>query len=202
MLPSGFPAHIPPPSFDPCWPGFRFIRRRRSDSVSSLPASRASPVSADEKSSCFWMFCRLSFLRFVTYLPLLLVRAFVPVPGSAYLLLRLSASECLTSLADVRPTMPSADFCPAVRSPRDTSVPTHSRSPEVSSAAFRAQSPDLRFACLMDMDFAVSCPLVPRSRLISGFCSSTRAFAPRFLQTPPRGGSPCASLILHLHQVG
>src|SRR5437870_3299984 len=70
------------------------------------------------------------------------------------------------------PTMPSADFChPA-------------RSPEVSSAAFRAQSPDLRSACLMDMDFAVPCLLVPRSRLLSGFCSSTRAFAPRFLQTP------------------
>ena len=95
-----------------------------------------------------------------------------PVSGSAYPLLRLSALECLTSLADVRPTMPSADFCLPVRSP------------EVSSAAFRAQSPDLRSACLMDMDFAVPCLLVPRSRLLSGFCSSTRTFAPRFLQTP------------------
>ena len=95
-----------------------------------------------------------------------------PVSGLAYPLLRLSALECLTSLADVRPTMPSADFC----------LPA--RSPEVSSAAFHAQSPDLRSACLMDMDFAVPCLLVPRSRLLSGFCSSTRTFAPRFLQTP------------------
>src|SRR5215468_935401 len=79
---------------------------------------------------------------------------------------------------------------------------TQDRPPEVSSAAFRAQSPDLRFACLMDMDFAVSGLLVPCSRLISGFCPSTRAFALRFLWTPPRGDSPCASLILHLHQVG
>src|SRR3972149_312589 len=79
---------------------------------------------------------------------------------------------------------------------------TQNRSPEVSSAAFRAQSPDLRSACLMDMDFAVSRPLVPRSRLVPGSCPSTRAFAPRFLQTPPRGDSPCALLILHLHQVG
>src|SRR5712671_5317033 len=39
------------------------------------------------------------------------------VPGSAYLLLRLSALECLTSFADAWPTMPSADFCPAVRRP-------------------------------------------------------------------------------------
>src|SRR5436190_11143331 len=43
----------------------------------------------------------------------------------------------------------------------------------------------------MDMDFAVSGPLVRRSRLVSGSCPSTRTFALRFLQTPPRGGSPC-----------
>src|ERR1700694_2692784 len=43
----------------------------------------------------------------------------------------------------------------------------------------------------MDMDFAVSCPLVRRWRLISGFCPSTRTFDPCFFQTPPRGGSPC-----------
>src|SRR5262249_21217306 len=43
----------------------------------------------------------------------------------------------------------------------------------------------------MDMDFAVSCPLVRHWRLISGFCPSTRTFDPCFFQTPPRGGSPC-----------
>ena len=43
----------------------------------------------------------------------------------------------------------------------------------------------------MDTDFAVSCPLVRRWRLISGFCPSTRTFDPCFFQTPPRGGSPC-----------
>ena len=32
--------------------------------------------------------------------------------------------------------------------------------------------------------------------------ATTRTFAPRFLQTSPRGDSPCASLTLHLHQVG
>ena len=68
---------------------------------------------------------------------------------------------------------------------------TRNRSPGVSSAAFCAQSPDLRFAPLMDMDFAVSCPLVRRWRLVSGSCPSTRTFAIRFLQTPPRGGGPC-----------
>src|SRR5260221_14223872 len=43
----------------------------------------------------------------------------------------------------------------------------------------------------MDMDFAVSCPLVRHWRLISVFCSSTRTFVPCFFQAPPRGGSPC-----------
>ena len=68
---------------------------------------------------------------------------------------------------------------------------TRNRSPGVSSAAFCAQSPDLRFAPLMDTDFAVSCPLVRHWRLISGFCPSTRTFVLRFFQTPPRGDSPC-----------
>jgi hypothetical protein len=90
--------------------------------------------------------------------------------------------------------MPSADFCPAVRPPRGSLSrfeATQSRSPGVSSVAFRARSPDLRFASLMDMDFAISRPLVRCSRLVSGFCPSTRTFALRFLQTPPRDGSPC-----------
>src|SRR5271157_5868282 len=79
---------------------------------------------------------------------------------------------------------------------------TPSRSPGVSSTAFRAQPPNLRFAPLMDMDFAVSCPLVRRWRLVFGFCPSTRTFVPCFLQTPPRGGSPCIITRPYLHQVG
>src|SRR5436309_2576949 len=43
---------------------------------------------------------------------------------------------------------------------------THGRSPGVSSAPY-AQPPDLRFAPLMDTDFAVCCPLVRHWRLIS-----------------------------------
>jgi len=34
-------------------------------------------------------------------------------------------------------------------------------------------------------------PLVRRSRLVPGSCPSTRTFALRFLQTSPRGDSPC-----------
>src|SRR3982750_2312445 len=70
-------------------------------------------------------------------------------------------------------------------------VATRSRSPEVSSAAFCAQSPNLRFASLMEMDFAIRCPLVRRQRLVSGSCPSTRTFDPCFFKTPPRGGTPC-----------
>ena len=73
---------------------------------------------------------------------------------------------------------------------------TQSRSPGVISAAFRAQSPGLRFASLMDMDFAVRWPLVRRSRLIPGSCPSTRTFALRFFRTPSRDGSPCVLLTL------
>src|SRR6202051_3808586 len=43
----------------------------------------------------------------------------------------------------------------------------------------------------MDMDFAISGPVVRRSRLVSGSYPSTRTFALRFLQTSPRGDSPC-----------
>src|ERR1017187_3906647 len=100
--------------------------------------------------------------------------------------------------------MPSTDFCPRSGRLSTASVAeaTRDRSPGVSSAVFCAQPPNLSFAPLMDMDFAVSCPLVRRSRLVSGSCPLTRTFDPCFFQPPPRGGSPCISLGLHLHQVG
>src|SRR5207253_5275200 len=77
------------------------------------------------------------------------------------------------ALPTARPNTPSADFCPAVRRPLDRlsrQEATRSRSPGVSSIAFGAQPPDLRFAPLMDMDFAIRCPVVRRLRLVSGFC--------------------------------
>jgi hypothetical protein len=63
---------------------------------------------------------------------------------------------------------------------------TCNRSPEISSIAFHAQPPNLRFASLIDMGFATIRPLARRSRLRSGFCALARVFAPRFLETPPR----------------
>ena len=86
-------------------------------------------------------------------------------------------------------TMPSADFCSRVRAPCDTlshAFVTTNRPPEVISTAFRAPPPNLRSASLMEMGFAITGPLAQRSRLLFGFCSSARTFAPRFLPTPPR----------------
>jgi hypothetical protein len=40
---------------------------------------------------------------------------------------------------------------------------------------------------LIDMGFATIGPLARRSRLRSGSSTLARAFAPRFLQTPPHG---------------
>ena len=75
------------------------------------------------------------------------------------------------------------------------------RSPEVSSTAFDAQPPDLPPVSLMDMGFAISCPLArhrrPRIRFLfigSRLCST-------LLSDPASRRRPCASLSLHLHQV-
>ena len=84
---------------------------------------------------------------------------------------------------------------------RPQSRRTQCRSLGVSLTAFIAHPPDLQNWSLMDMDFAVSCPLVrpalPRIRFL--FVRS------RFCSTLPSDSSsrfcPCASLVLHLHQV-
>ena len=62
------------------------------------------------------------------------------------------------ALIRCRTNMPAADFCCKVKVPYGAfsheSV-THSRSPEVSSTAFRTQPPNLQPVPLMDMGFAV-----------------------------------------------
>jgi len=84
--------------------------------------------------------------------------------------------------------MPSADFCAAIRRPFDL-LSRQSDTAQTSRGKTNSlphPPPNLRSAHLVDMDFVVDRPLVRRSRLISGSCSSVHAFAPRFLQTPPR----------------
>src|SRR6516162_1332337 len=113
-----------------------------------------------------------------------------------------SSMEPCRRLRLLRPLLTSAARSDDLSAFSVAAMATRGRSPGVSSIAFCAQPPDLRFAPLMDMDFVMRCPLVRRLRLVSVFCPSARTFASRFLQTPPRGDSPCASLTLHLHQVG
>jgi len=97
----------------------------------------------------------------------------------------------------IHATLPSADFCRPVRIDRSTLSPdsgTNGRPPEVSSTAFRTQPPDLQPVPLMDMGFAVVCPLARpcmpqiRSLYIGSYVCST------LLSDPPSPERPCASL--------
>ena len=87
-------------------------------------------------------------------------------------------------------TSPAADFCCKVRVHCFTlghESETCNRSPEISSTAFCPPPPNLRLASLIDRGFAIPGPLARRSRLRFGSCPLPRAFAPRFLPTPPHG---------------
>jgi hypothetical protein len=156
--------------------------------------TRTSPWGFTPTSSCVAPERVRLFFRNrnpITYWPLL---PFGPSPSHHGLLANTGCfcpfGSVSRSTVRASATMPSADFCLAIRKPYGFLSPefeTPSRPPEVSLTAFHAQPPNLRFAPLMEMDFAVIGQLVRRLRLISGFCPSARVFAPRFLQTPPRG---------------
>jgi len=64
------------------------------------PYDRAN-AGEDEESSLPWMFCRLSLLRFMSYLPFLLVPAFDHRSRLSLSVAPPFGSECLTSFADV-----------------------------------------------------------------------------------------------------
>src|SRR4029077_13862229 len=97
------------------------------------------------------------------------------------------------------PTMPSADFCAAIRSPYDDlslESGTQRRSPEVRSTAFAARPPDLPPRPLMAVDFAISCSLVRTGRprylvLVHRAAVLLHAsFRPRLATTPLRFANP------------
>jgi hypothetical protein len=89
---------------------------------------------------------------------------------------------------------------PAARSewiaPPSVTIPTCSGSPEVSSTAFRAQPPDLPPVRLVNMNFAVICPLALHRRphhpvLVHGLALLIHAsFRPCLTTTPLRFSSP------------
>src|SRR5215831_15445789 len=156
-----------------------------SDSVPSRRAFGASllPSTAKASTICSWFFCRLSLIE------------------SCVLL----AAPYCSGLRPHRPTMPSADSRCTVR--MDRSILSHDSvtccgSPEVSSTAFRAQPP-IYHQCTWwiwaSRSFARSpCTvgLIIRFLFIGSRLSST------LLSDPASPRRPCASLVLHLHQVG
>src|SRR6266704_3186670 len=103
-----------------------------------------------------------------------------------------------------RTNTPSADFCGEIKAPCDAfshDSATHSRSPEVSSTAFRAQPPNLQPTPLMDMGFVVICQLARRRMPQIRFLYIGSHVCSTLLSDPPSPERPCASLSLHLHQV-
>ena len=158
-----------------------------SDSVPVRAALEASPLGTTGKASANWL--PLVVHESCCLMALPSVQAFeASFPALRFPAVSLLSDECLNRAGRLpASTMPSADFCTAVREPHDSLSlsETPCRSPEVSSTAFCAQPPDLRFTPLMDIDFAIPRPLVRRWRLLSDSCSSARAFARRLLQTPP-----------------
>ncbi len=102
-------------------------------------------------------------------------------------------------------TMPAADFCRTVRMNCSTLSPdsgTCSRPPEVSSTAFHAQPPDLQPAPLMDMDFAITSPLVRHRMPHIWFLFIGSRLCSALLSDHASQRRPCASLSLLLHQDG
>ena len=90
---------------------------------------------------------------------------------------------------------PSADFYRPVRIDRSilsADSRTNGRTPEVSSTAFRTHPPNLQPVPLMDVDFAIICPLVrhrmPQIRFlyIGSYVCSTLLSDPNLTVTPLR----------------
>ena len=97
---------------------------------------------------------------------------------------RPSARSCV-------PTMPSADFCGAVREDCSALSPDQD-TPQISRGKLSYRrcidAGFIKHRPLWMEGFAVACPLAPTvPHLVSGSCPSPRTFVPRFLQTPPRG---------------
>ena len=164
------------------------MRFTSSDSVPSTEAVGASLLLPSVKTSVSWLFCRLSLRSSA---------ADSPLP--------LTSCEDRSGLRHIVTTMPSADFCRPIgidHSILSRESTTNGRSPEVSSTAFRAQPPDLQPTPLMDMGFAVSGPLARRRMPLIRFLFIGSRFCSTLPSDPASQRRPCASLTLHLHQVG
>ena len=109
-------------------------------------AGRASPLSAGVQDGRYRLSAAWHHRDARAYFPLPTVQAFGRIAP---------------------PTMPSADFCVAIRPPYDDlslESGTQRRPPEVRPTAFAARPPDLPPRSLMTVDFAISCSLVRPGR--------------------------------------
>ena len=99
--------------------------------------------------------------------------------------------------------MPAADSCRTVRVDRPTPSSdsgTCDRPPEVILTAFNAQPPNLQPVPLMDVDFAIFCPLVRRRMPHIRFLSIGSRLCSTLLSDSASRRRPGASLSLLLHQ--
>jgi hypothetical protein len=143
-----------------------------------LPRRQASPFSVGGQDGRYRLSAAWRLRDARLYFPLPTVRAF-------------------SRIAPL--TMPSADFCAAIRSPYgDLSLEsgTQRRSPEVRPTAFAARPPDLPPRPLMTVDFAITCSLVRPGRphypvLVHRAAVLLHAsFRPRLATTPLRFANP------------
>ena len=104
-----------------------------------VTADRGFTLVAGFQGREYWIVCRVSVMSCQSYLQLPLVGPSANVSGSAYLLLRLSALECLAGLCRRLGLLPpSADFSPRSGglSAFSVAIATRSRIFRVSSIAF------------------------------------------------------------------
>jgi len=127
-------------------------------------------------------------------------RAFLPDAGHCPTPRRRPSRHATTGASSSRPFRPSARDRVPTRPSADSCLPLSealaSRSPTgqqagLPGAVFTPAVPQRRIYTTRPQaveDFVAPCPLVPSvARLVSGSCPSPRPFAPRCLQTPPRG---------------
>ena len=146
-----------------------------SDSVPSSEVVGAALLLSSRKASVSWFFCRLSFVSRATYSP-------APInPGTV----RAFIASATTS--------PSADFCCPVRADHSSLsfvFETNSRSPEVSSPRLRRATAGFTTSAFNGYGLRGHVPARPTPYASDPvFCTSARAFAPRFLQTPLHSGA-------------
>ena len=179
--------------FDSCWLGVGVHAPPRAIRCLPVPpaglhpsAPMRSPVSTGYSAACrFRGSCPTCLSSRLGLQPSFPVRPIC--------CLRLSAWSASLALPTTWPTMPSADFCPAVRPPYGA-LNRRSDTEQISWGEFSRLPCIVAGSTLRILDgygLRGTWPARPTLAPSTEFCPSTRTFAVRFLQTSPRGDSPC-----------